>query len=151
MGKNVLQVYVNGILQVSGRHYNEIDERTIEFVEPLIGPYSDGLGADFVVIRIATGVYDTHDLTLLKRIEDIEELYEPLLKSNSVDYVYEDDRIVQEVYTGLDYYVVDYVYDDDGNKTKITTTTGTQIIEENFIYSDGRLIHKDTTVTKVMG
>ncbi|MNP52018.1 hypothetical protein D3C76_1463800 [compost metagenome] len=152
MGANALEVYVNGIYQSLYRDYNEVDNRTIQFTEPLIGADPTGQGADIVTFRVATGAYDQHDLTIVKRIDDLDNFHKPYMRSHEVEYVYDDvtGLLKQEIYSGIDYYVIEYTYYWDGKQKTITTTTDKTITVESFEYNaDGKISKKTQTVSEV--
>lgn len=150
MGQNALEVYVNGIYQSLYRDYLEIDNKTIEFIEPLIGQDATGQGADIVTFRVATGAYDVHDLTVVKRLDNLDNFHKPYMRSHEVEYVYENGKLKQEIFSGIDYYVVEYTYYADGKQKTITTTTDKTITVESFEYNaDGTIKKKTQTVSEV--
>jgi len=151
MGEKALEVYVNGIYQSSGRDYNEIDEYTIEFIEPLIGEDVTGMGADVVTFRVSVGAYDIHDQSLVQRIDKIDDFHKQYMKPNTVEYVYDTNgRLEQEVFSGIGYHVVDYTYTPEGKQRTITTTTDKTITVEEFEYNaDGTVKKKTQTVSEV--
>jgi hypothetical protein len=151
MGNNALEVYVNGILQSVGRDYLEIDNYTVQFTEPLIGNDPTGEGADIVTFRVAVGAYDNHDMKLVRRIDVLEKVNNPKVKSHEVEYVYDENgRLVEEIYTGFGYHTVEYSYYPDGKKQMVITTTDTTITTEEFWYNDdGTIARRKVTVSEV--
>lgn len=169
MGNNAIQVYVNGIYQSIFKDYNEIDNRTIQFLE--------GLEAgDTVTFRVAAGAWDEHDRTLVSRMDLMEdvvysdewgsipelaqrvdtlETVAGVQANYTIEYVYDNGKLEQEVYKDLQTDVilrtVDYTYDDAGRKLTETTARDGSVTTEEFTYNvDGTLKSKKITTSEVL-
>ncbi|WP_422661734.1 PA14 domain-containing protein (plasmid) [Paenibacillus sp. EC2-1] len=143
VGKNALEVYVNGIYQSMDRDYIELDDGTVQFVDGLYGPDAVGRNADLVTFRVAAGAYDIHDVTQMSRIADLERHHEIDTTTHEVAYEYNGDKVIKETYAGMKHsLIVEYQYDDRGRKELVTKTSADKITTERYLYNAEGLIEK---------
>lgn len=147
-GNHALQVYLNGIRQSILEDYNEVDNYTIEFTEPLIG----GLDADRITLIVATGAYDVHDSSITARVEDLETIISEEVQSQRKKYTYNElnQLVMTEYLESPVYHTIKYTYREDGRKETEVVTRGSHQKHIEYVYDDeGRISEEVITISEV--